>query len=305
MTAMRVVEFDSSGTTCRGELYLPDGSGRHPGIVLGHGLNLTVADGLRGYAERFAEAGIAALAFDYRGFGRSDGRPRQLLTVRRQHDDFRAAIAALRRREEVDGARVALWGTSFAGGHALALSASEPGLRAVVAQVPFTDGALMALTMPPKITARMMSAGVRDLVAGVLGRTPRHVPVAAAPGDYAVMTTPGALEGYRRIVGDLDAWPNHITARETLRLGTYRPAAKLRHARCPVLVCVADDDTETPALPAILAAQRSPRAKLRRYPVRHFDLYDSEGFERAVSDQVAFLRPLLGVTSSSVETAVG
>ena len=45
------------------------------------------------FAERFAAAGYSCLVFDYRHFGDSDGAPRQLLSIRRQLDDWAAAIA--------------------------------------------------------------------------------------------------------------------------------------------------------------------------------------------------------------------
>ena len=84
--------------------------------------------------------GWPALVFDYRHFGDSDGQPRQLLDIGRQLDDWRAAIAFARSLEELDGDRIGLWGTSFSGAHAVAVAEEDERLRAVVSQVPFTDG---------------------------------------------------------------------------------------------------------------------------------------------------------------------
>ena len=61
-----------------------------------HGFSGTREDGLAPFAERFAAAGLAALVFDYRGFGDSGGEPRQWLDVRRQRQDWAAAIAFVR-----------------------------------------------------------------------------------------------------------------------------------------------------------------------------------------------------------------
>src|ERR671925_204684 len=47
----------------------------------------------------------------------SEGEPRQLLNIRRQLDDWHAALAFARSLEEVDAERVGLWGSSFSGGH--------------------------------------------------------------------------------------------------------------------------------------------------------------------------------------------
>jgi hypothetical protein len=56
--------------------------------------------GLWAYPERFAAARIAALAFDYRHFGDSDGEPRQLLDIGRQLEDWRAALVFVRSLED-------------------------------------------------------------------------------------------------------------------------------------------------------------------------------------------------------------
>src|ERR1700737_4146534 len=85
-------------------------------------------------------AGLAALVFDYRHFGASEGEPRQLLDIKLQLADWTAAIAFARTLEGIDEERIALWGTSFSGGHDIELAAHDGRVAAVVAQVPFVDG---------------------------------------------------------------------------------------------------------------------------------------------------------------------
>lgn len=70
------VTFESGDASCAAWLYLPQGVERPPVVVLGHGLGATREMRLDAFAERFAEAGIAALAFTYRHFGDSGGQPR-------------------------------------------------------------------------------------------------------------------------------------------------------------------------------------------------------------------------------------
>ena len=99
---MSAVSFDSGGVRCAGvhlsgEVDAFAGEdGRRPCVVLAHGFGGTVDSGLLPFAERFAAAGIDALAFDYRHFGASDGEPRQLLSIPRQLEDYAAAIAFAR-----------------------------------------------------------------------------------------------------------------------------------------------------------------------------------------------------------------
>ncbi|HEX5225106.1 MAG TPA: alpha/beta fold hydrolase, partial [Solirubrobacteraceae bacterium] len=120
---MSAVEFTSAGERCAG-VHLAPGrdafagvDGRAPCVVLAHGFVGTVDSGLIPYAERFAAAGLHALAFDYRHFGNSGGEPRQLLSVRRQLEDYAAAIAFARTLDGVDPERIVVWGTSYSGGH--------------------------------------------------------------------------------------------------------------------------------------------------------------------------------------------
>jgi alpha-beta hydrolase superfamily lysophospholipase len=53
---------------------------RLPVVILAHGFSGTM-DRLVPHAERFAADGIAALVFDYRGFGESGGEPRQVVDL--------------------------------------------------------------------------------------------------------------------------------------------------------------------------------------------------------------------------------
>src|SRR5947209_12920561 len=125
------VVFPSSGDECRAWLFMPDAE-RPPLVILGHGLGATREYGLEPYAQRFAAAGIAALVFTYRHFGDSGGQPRQLLDIERQLGDWAAAIAYARTLEEIHSRRIALWGTSFAGGHVIEAAARDGSVAAVV-----------------------------------------------------------------------------------------------------------------------------------------------------------------------------
>jgi uncharacterized protein len=79
-------------------------------------------------------AGLDVLAFDYRGYGRSSGRPSE----RGTYLDARAALAALRRRPGVDPRRVVYVGESLGGAVALEL-ALHAAPAALVLQSTFTS----------------------------------------------------------------------------------------------------------------------------------------------------------------------
>ncbi|MGI8623662.1 MAG: alpha/beta hydrolase, partial [Solirubrobacteraceae bacterium] len=102
-------------------------------VVLGHGFSATVEAGLERYCARFAAVGFAALAFDYRRFGASCGEPREVLVVEDQLADWADALRFARSIEGID--RIAIWGTSYGGGHVLEAAARDGGVAAVVSQV--------------------------------------------------------------------------------------------------------------------------------------------------------------------------
>ena len=107
---------------------------------MAHGFAGTKYHRLESMAGAFAEAGFVVLLHDHRGFGDSGGEPRQDINPWQQTTDWRRAISYLQDRPEVDENRIGLWGTSFAGGHAIVLGATDRRLKAVVAQVRTIDG---------------------------------------------------------------------------------------------------------------------------------------------------------------------
>ena len=289
------VTFRSGGDDVAAWLYLPDSasalgsSSPLPCVVLAHGFGATREARLGAYAARFAEAGYAALAFDYRGFGDSGGEPRQHIDIGAQQDDWRAAISFARSLPEVDPEQIVAWGTSFGGGHVAVIASEDERLAGAISQNPFVDGPATLRALGVAATWQLTAAGLRDEWHRVRGREPFAIPIVAEPGQTGAMCTPDALPGYSAMFEGAP-WVNAIAARAGLRVAFYRPGTRAAAIACPWLVQVAEDDAITPAAAAVGAAARAPWSQVRPYPGGHFDVYTGEGFERAVSDQIAFLR---------------
>ena len=286
--ARQDVCFPSAGEQCAGWLWQPeDGAGRGalPCVVLGHGFSATKEARLDAYGERFAAAGYAALAFDYRHFGDSSGEPRELLDISLQLADWGAALAFARARPGIDADRIVLWGTSFAGGHVLCVAAGDPRVAAVISQVPHVDGPATMRAMKPWIAAGAVAAGLADRALARLGRGPLYVPReqdAGAAREGIALLYPPDFEPRTR-----------VTARVFSHVPRYSPGRLAGRIACPLLVQVAEHDRITPPAPALAAARRAPRGQSATYPVSHFEIYLGDGFERAVADQLTFLEALL------------
>jgi pimeloyl-ACP methyl ester carboxylesterase len=293
------VAFGSGGSTCRAWRYTPTDAGGDAGqpcVVMAHGFGATRDASLEPYAERFAAAGMHVLLFDYRHFGTSDGEPRQLVSVRRQLQDYAAAVEFARALSGVDPARIAVWGTSFSGGHALVAAATVPGVAAAIAQCPMMDG-LAAVTGIVQYAGlgqllRLTGHGLWDLALAPFGRA-HYIPTVGRPGELAVMSSEDADAGYRALAPE--GFRFEVAARVALTVGLYRPVSHAARVRCPVLVQVCERDSVAPAEAAErVIAKLGPLAEAQRYPIGHFEPYFGAPFERSVSDQLAFLRRHLG-----------
>src|SRR3954447_14559573 len=170
MSEREDLTFRSGEDTCAAWLYRPDGAaGAVPCVVMAHGFTAARGDRLPAYAERFAAAGLAVLLFDYRHFGDSTGMPRQLLDIGRQQADYHAAVAFARTVEGIDAQRIGLFGTSFSGGHVVAVAAQDPSIAAVVSQCPFADGLAALRVVPPRVALRASALGLADQAAALAG----------------------------------------------------------------------------------------------------------------------------------------
>ena len=289
--------FPSGEDRCHAWLYLPLGATEAspaPLIVMGHGLGAIKEMRLAAFAERFQAAGYACLVFDYRHFGESGGEPRELLSISRQREDWRSAVAFARTLAEVDPNAVVAWGTSFGGGHAIVTAADDPSIAASIAQCPFTDGLASLTKIPPRAAVRLTGAAVRDLVAAAAGREPVRVEVAARPGDVALMSADDVYDGVTQLLeasGLNEAeYRSLVPARIGLAVPLARPGRRTKDLTKPALFCVCDRDTVAPARATLRHAAKAPKGEVRRYDAGHFDIYVGDDFDRVIADQIAFLR---------------
>lgn len=143
----REVEFrsDNPQEMIRADLFTPDeGEGPWPVVIMGGGWCYVKELIMPEYAEYFVDKGVAALIFDYRHFGASDGEPRQHLDPWKQIADYRSAVDAVSYldefQEELDAERIGVWGISYSGGHVLAVGALDWRVKCVVSQIPVIEG---------------------------------------------------------------------------------------------------------------------------------------------------------------------
>jgi len=265
---------------------------KRPCIIIGHGFAGVKEARLDAFAERFSDAGLACLVFDYRHFGGSSGQPRQLLDLNKHRADWRAAIAYARSRDDVDPGRIALWGTSLGGGLVLELASRRRDIRCAVLRSPLID-TFATQAEAPNHAVRIAFATVRDLFAALLRRKPHTIPVVGKYDSLAFMTEPEAEPGYLSIVKNAPAWRNEVTARTALQLALFRPARRIRDIVCPLLVVTGDSDQITPAAVTRRKLADASTATYFSYAGGHFDGYLGLQFARCADAAVAFFKQTL------------
>ncbi len=286
------IHFTSGNETCIGWLHLPanPASVPPPVVLMGNGLATEWHFGTRDFIHAFTSAGIATFNFDYRHFGESAGQPRQLIDFQKQLDDWRAALACLRSRTDIDPARLALWGSSLGGGHAIMLAAEQPELRAVIAQVPHLDSRAAMKSVPIGQLLRTLGHALLDKLGAALGLPPHTIRVVTEPGNIGLLGKPGWKEHYLSLVPPDSAWRNATPARSIFTAGNYNPIDVAGHLKMPVLLVYGRHDAGVPAATVEAAAQRMPNATLAAFAGDHFAVYGGPLHDKIVQQEVDFLR---------------
>lgn len=132
--------------TLRGWFYTPTNSPPSPlpCLIMAHGFSALKEMDLDAFASHFCSAlPLTCLVFDNRGFGASDtglSQPRQEILPAQQISDYSDAITYAQTRPDVQKDKIAVWGSSYSGGHVLWVGAVDRRVKAVLSQVPCVDG---------------------------------------------------------------------------------------------------------------------------------------------------------------------
>lgn len=289
---LETVPFPCQNTTCVGELWRPDGNVKPPIIVMAHGLGAERNWGLTPFAKAFVQAGFAVFRFDYRGFGESGGKPRGLVDGKEHLKDWSAAVVAMKARADVDGQRMGLWGSSYSGGHVLALAAQRPkDFKAVSSQVPFVSGLQSSLVYPIKYQPMAAWYGLKDMLFGT-DDAPVTVPLASKNG-FAVMVC-DECDHYKDIAPAERRGQLVAPARIFMTLPWYSPGSHADKIQAPTLLIGAEKDGLVP-----IQGVRDVAKAIRHVDyvelkgVDHFQPYFGELFKRNSARQVTFFKQYL------------
>ena len=268
----RDVEFKSGGITLRGWMRLPRDAVRSPLVILAHGMGGLKEWEIPAFAEAFVAAGIAALTFDYRNFGDSDGQPREEVDHCGQIEDFQSAISFATTLDEVDHTRIGLWGTSLGGRNVLAVAALDHRVKCVLAQVPglFPDG-LWLEHGAGSCSGGDVAQFYRDLADDRRDRALGH------PPRYLVYQPDPTAEHYQRGLAMNAEELRNAKGRLTIR--SFEPTVALDIVRLmpmiapkPMRMVLTDHDILLAGQQEAYAAALEPKSIIV-FPGNHYELY--------------------------------
>ncbi|MDN8222771.1 alpha/beta hydrolase [Acinetobacter baumannii] len=277
------------------DFYIPKTNNKSAVIIMAHGFAGLRQFKLIQYAQRFAQAGYAVILFDYRYWGGSTGKPREMISINSQLEDWKTMIQYASTCKFIDNRRIVLWGTSLSGGYALSLASELKNIQAIMVQIPYVDGAETAKLYPLQRYPQALKLSSQDYMGSKMGLNPKRLPV-VDQYKLCFMPTADSYYGYLSIVNPNYYWSGEVPARVFFNLMRYRPIQLVRQINIPVLFIAAQHDSLIPIESSREAATNiAPFVSYHEWDMKHFDIYHGSWFEKAVTTQLEFLHQHIGV----------
>ncbi|MGQ1724560.1 alpha/beta hydrolase [Acinetobacter baumannii] len=277
------------------DFYIPKTNNKSAVIIMAHGFAGLRQFKLIQYAQRFAQAGYAVILFDYRYWGGSTGKPREMISINSQLEDWKTMIQYASTCKFIDNRRIVLWGTSLSGGYALSLASELKNIQAIMVQIPYVDGAETAKLYPLQRYPQALKLSSQDYMGSKMGLNPKRLPV-VDQYKLCFMPTADSYYGYLLIVNPDYYWSGEVPARVFFNLMRYRPIQLVRQINIPVLFIAAQHDSLIPIESSREAATNiAPFVSYHEWDMKHFDIYHGSWFEKAVTTQLEFLHQHIGV----------
>jgi len=257
--------FTRAGDRLAGTLFLPPAA--PDAAVVTTGPLTSVKEQAAGmYAAALARHGFAALAFDHRTFGESEGEPRQLEDPLGKVADIGAAVSALQAHKQLAGLPVVAVGVCAGGGYMARAVADDPRIRAFAGVAGVYPG---AATPDPSVVERGRAARQRRLSTGDV----ETIPAVAADGGDVAMPLREAFEYYGTARGAVPNYTNAFAVESYEHAGVDAQEAASRLA-VPFLL-VHSEHALAPALARdFYAAVTSEKSQLWLDSAGQIDFYD-------------------------------
>jgi len=271
------VVFYSESCKIIGDLYLPDNlpqAAKLPVVILCHGFSGIREILLPPYAEFFAQNGFAALVFDYRGFGDSEGERGRLVPAE-QVVDIRNAITFMETLPQVDPERIGLWGTSFGGANAIYTAAIDKRVKCISVQITFGSG--------ERMVAGGMNDEAREKLLSTLQKAWQRAVTKNKPlmlNMDQILTDPDSKEFYQKTVEIHPKLKNRLPLMTIKESMECRPENQIGGLNIPVMIIGATGDIVCPVEESKILYEKAcePKELYIIEGARHYDVYEGDNF---------------------------
>jgi len=223
------VRFQSQGTALTGTLFLPENikEGQRPPVVIISGAWTTVKEQMPAtYAKAMSEQGVAALIFDFRGWGQSEGELKYLEDPTRKTEDLLAAAEFLAARKDIDPNQIHGLGICASAGYMVDAGISSPHIDRVALVAPWLhDAAIVEQVYGGKDgVAQLLKLGKEAQQADA----PQYLEAASTTNRTALMfQAPYYTESDRGAIPEYDNKFNVASWTGWLRYDAIQSASKL------------------------------------------------------------------------------
>jgi fermentation-respiration switch protein FrsA (DUF1100 family) len=239
------------------------------------------------YSLALAERGFAALAFDHRTFGESDGEPRQFENPVDKAEDVRAAVTALGADAGTRHVPVVAVGICAGAGYMARAVADEPRIVAFAGVAGYySDAASFAASAPDAYKAavdRGLAAEQRWRGTGEA----ETIPAVAPDGGDVAMPLREAYEFYGTDRGAVENYVNGFAVQSlayTTRFDAQEAAARIR---VPFLLVHSENALAPQLAQTFYAAVTAPKSQLWLESTGQIDFYDDPRLIDPAADAIA------------------
>lgn len=285
------VTFQSEGTELVGDLYLPSdyqSGDKLPTIIVSGSWTAVKEQMAGGYAQKLAEQGFAALAFDSRSFGESGGELRAFESPTVKIEDIKNAITFLETVDAVDSDRIAGLGICAGSGYMTTVAAEDDRLSALVTIAPWIHNPEIVNTVygGEETVAQMIATGQTAAEKFAQTGEADYLLATSATDESAVMY--GEIDYYQNPErGAIPEWDNRFAVATWAEWLTFNPMEKADQVEVPTLFI----HSENGAIPdgarqffSEIPTEQKQMVWMNDY--QQFDFYDQEN---AMDDAIALV----------------
>lgn len=277
--------FTSGGDRLRGVLHLPE---ERPvaAVVTTGPLTSVKEQATGGYARALAERGLAALAFDHRTFGESEGQPRQFEDPVGKAADVREAVTALAADVRTRDLPVVAVGICAGGGYMARAVADDERIRAFAGVAGYySDVTSFAESSPQDYQAaieRGLAAERRWRETGEADT----IPAVAPDGGDVAMPLREAFEFYGTSRGAVDNYTNAFAVQSLAYTTPFDAQEAAARIRVPFLLVHSEHALAPSLARSFFAAVDAPKSDLWLESQGQIDFYDDPRLIGAAADAI-------------------